>query len=88
MESILRLAGAISRRRWIGFALAIVAVAGALGFRSLLEGLGQVYYLPMLPAVLITALLARRAATALAIILSIAVNLSLVPRESLSDAAT
>ncbi|MNK60582.1 Sensor protein FixL [compost metagenome] len=88
MESILRLAGAISRRRWSGFALAIVAVAGALGFRSLLEGLGQFYYLPMLPAVLITALLARRAATALAIILSIAVNLSLVPRESLSDAAT
>jgi two-component system sensor kinase FixL len=88
MDSILRLAGAFSRRRWSGLVLAIAAVAGAVGFRSLLEGLGQFYYLPMLPAVLITALLARRTATALAVILSIAVNLTLVPRESLSDAMT
>ncbi|WEK59490.1 MAG: ATP-binding protein [Candidatus Brevundimonas phytovorans] len=88
MDHTLRLAGAISRRRWSGLVLALVAVAGAVGFRSLLEGLGQFYYLPMLPAVLITALLSRRAATALAVILSITVNLTLVPRESLSDAVT
>lgn len=68
--------------------LAIVAVGGAVGFRSLLEGLGQFYYLPMVPAVVITALLTRRMATALAVILSIVVNLTLVPRESLTDAAT
>ncbi|HUH09691.1 MAG TPA: histidine kinase dimerization/phospho-acceptor domain-containing protein [Brevundimonas sp.] len=68
--------------------LAIVAVAGAVVFRSLLEGLGQFYYLPMVPAVVITAMLARRSATALAVALSIAVNLALVPRESLSDALT
>jgi two-component system sensor kinase FixL len=68
--------------------LAIIAVGGAVGFRSLLEGLGQFYYLPMVPAVLITAMLARRIATGLAIALSIAVNLTLVPRESLTDALT
>lgn len=68
--------------------LAIVAVGGAVGFRTLLEGLGQFYYLPMVPAVVITAMLARRPATALAVALSIAVNLALVPRESLSDALT
>ena len=88
MESILSAAGAMSRRRWSGILLAIVAVGGAVGFRSLLEGLGQFYYLPMVPAVVITALLSRRAATALAIALSIAVNLILVPRESLTDAVT
>ncbi|MFZ4166051.1 ATP-binding protein [Brevundimonas sp. NPDC058933] len=88
MDSILPLASAVTRRRWSGILLAIIAVAGALGFRSLLEGLGQFYYLPMVPAVMITALLAGRTATALAAILSIAVNLTLVPRESLTDAAT
>lgn len=88
MDSILPLAGAVSRRRWSGILLAIVAVAGALGLRTLLEGLGQFYYLPMIPAVMITALLAHRAATALAVALSVAVNLTLVPRESLTDAAT
>lgn len=88
MESILPLAGAVSRRRWSGIVLAIVVVGGAVGFRSLLEGLGQFYYLPMVPAVVITALLARRTATALAVTLSIVVNLTLVPRESLTDALT
>jgi two-component system sensor kinase FixL len=88
MERILPLATAVSRRRWSGALLAIVAVGGAVGFRTVLEGLGQFYYLPMVPAVVVTALLARRTATALAVLLSIAVNLILVPRESLSDAAT
>ncbi|MGH7028565.1 two-component system sensor histidine kinase NtrB [Brevundimonas sp.] len=88
MESTLSLAAAVSRRRWSGILLAIVAVGGAVGFRSLLEGLGQFYYLPMVPAVVVTAMLARRTATALAVALSITVNLILVPRESLSDALT
>jgi two-component system sensor kinase FixL len=88
MQSILSFATAISRRRWSGVLLAVVAVGGAMGFRSLLEGLGQFYYLPMVPAVVVTALLARRPATALAIALSIAVNLILPPRESLSEALT
>lgn len=88
MQSILSFATAISRRRWSGVLLAVVAVGGAMGFRSLLEGLGQFYYLPMVPAVVVTALLARRPATALAIALSIAVNLILLPRESLADALT
>lgn len=88
MQSILSFATAISRRRWSGVLLAVVAVGGAMGLRSLLEGLGQFYYLPMVPAVVVTALLARRPATALAIALSIAVNLILPPRESLSEALT
>ena len=88
MQSILSFASAISRRRWSGVLLAIAAVVGAVAFRSLLEGLGQFYYLPMVPAVVVTAMLARRPATALAIALSIAVNLTLVPRESLTDALT
>ena len=88
MQSILSFATAISRRRWSGVLLAVVAVGGAMGFRSLLEGLGQFYYLPMVPAVVVTALLARRPATALAIALSIAVNLILLPRESLAEALT
>jgi len=88
MQSILSFATAISRRRWSGVLLAVVAVGGAMGFRSLLEGLGQFYYLPMVPAVVVTALLARRPATALAIALSIAVNMVLLPRESLADALT
>lgn len=88
MQSILSFATAISRRRWSGVLLAVVAVGGAMGFRSLLEGLGQFYYLPMVPAVVVTALLARRPATALAIALSIAVNMILLPRESLADALT
>ena len=88
MDRILPLAGAVSGRRWSGIVLAIITVGGAVGFRSLLEGLGQFYYLPMIPAVMITAILAGRTATALAVILSIAVNLTLVPRESQVDALT
>lgn len=86
MQSILSFANAVSRRRWSGALLAIVAVVAAVAFRTLLEGLGQFYYLPMVPAVVITAMLARRPATALAVALAIAVNLALVPWESLSDA--
>ncbi len=88
MDSLLSFADAVSRRRWSGIVLATVAVGGAVGFRSLLEGLGQFYYLPMVPAVVLTAMLAGRTATGLAIALSVAVNLTRVPRESLTDALT
>ena len=56
--------------------------------RFLLEELGNFYYLPMLPAVIVTALLAGRTAVALAIALSIALNVLLTPRLDLGDAVS
>ena len=88
MKNMLDAVAAMSRGRWGGLLLAVLAVGLALAVRTLLEGLGRFYYLPMLPAVIVTALLARRAAVALAIVLSIALNLALVAREGLGDAAT
>ena len=67
MKNMLTAATTASRSRWGGLILATVAVGGALAARFLLEGLGHFYYLPMLPAVIITALLARRSAVALAV---------------------
>lgn len=78
----------ILKRRWSGYLLAIVAVGVGLGIRTILEGLGSFYYLPMVPAVMATAVLAGRRSTALAVILSIFANVVLVPRDSLLDAAT
>jgi two-component system sensor kinase FixL len=71
---------------WAGYALAICAVLLALGFRAVLQSLGSFYYLPMLPAVMATALLAGRRETAFAILLAIAANVALVHRESPIDA--
>jgi len=88
MKDMLDAVARASRGRWGGLLLAVIAVGVAVAARSLLEGLGRFYYLPMLPAVIVTALLARRTAVALAIILSIALNLALVTRESLGDATT
>ncbi len=70
---------------WGGYALALGAVLVALGFRALLQSLGSFYYLPVLPAVMATALLAGRRETAFAILLAIAGNVALVHRESLLD---
>ena len=70
---------------WAGYPLAFIAVAAALGMRAALEGFGSFYYLPMLPAVMATALLAGRRETALAIVLAIAANVALVHRDSVVD---
>lgn len=70
-----------------GYGLAISAVGVALLGRLGLEALGKFYYLPLIPAVMLPALLASRRATALAIVLSILANVVLVPRESATDAA-
>lgn len=51
-----------------------------------MEPWGQFYYLPMVPAVMITALLTNRAAVGAAIILSITFNLMMVDREDALDA--
>ena len=72
-------------RGWRAYLLAVVAVLACFILRGLLEMIGHFYYLPMVPAVVITAMLARRAPTALAIALSIAGNVLLVARESLID---
>ncbi len=70
-----------------GYILAVVAVGAALLARLGLEAFGKFYYLPLIPAVMLPALLASRGATALAIVLSIAANVALVPRESVVDGA-
>lgn len=87
MKNVLAATAAASRGRLGGALLALMAVGGALAMRYLLEALGQFYYLPMVPAVMVTALLARRSAVVLAITLSILLNLLLVTRESVMDAA-
>lgn len=71
---------------WRGYALAVGAVAAALLARLGLEAFGKFYYLPLIPAVMLPALLASRRATALAIGLAIAANVVLVSRESIVDA--
>lgn len=71
------------RSAWI---LALIAVAGCFALRNALEVFGQFYYLPMVPGVLVTAMLTRRGPTALAIGLSVLVNALLVPREGMVDA--
>lgn len=74
-----------SYRGWRGYGLAVVSVAACVVLRTALEPFGQFYYLPMVPAAVITALLSRPGPTGLAIALSIAVNVSIVPREGLTD---
>ena len=70
-----------------GYALAVASVGAAMVARLGLEAFGKFYYLPLIPAVMLPALLASRSATVLAIILSIAANVVLVPRESVVDGA-
>lgn len=78
---------AILRRRGAGFVVAVLAVAAAVLLRTVLEMVGEFYYLPMVPAVVATAAVSGRRATALAIILSITANLLHVDRVSALDAA-
>jgi len=75
------------QRREAGFVVAIGAVAVAVLVRAALELVGQFYYLPMVPAVVVAAVVGGRRATALAIALSIVANLLLVARVSVLDAA-
>jgi two-component system sensor kinase FixL len=76
-----------SAKGWNGYGLAVAAVGLALVARLGLESIGRFYYLPLIPAVMLPALLSSRGATALAILLSILANVVLVPRESITDAA-
>jgi two-component system sensor kinase FixL len=71
-----------------GYALAAGAVALALLARLGLEAFGKFYYMPLICAVMLPALLSSRGAVIFAILLSIAANVVLVPRESVMDAVT
>ena len=77
----------LAAKPWGGPVIACGSVALALLLRIALEGFGHFFYLPMVPAVVITALLSNRWSTALSIALSVALNLVLVPREDALDAA-
>ncbi len=72
---------------WQGSIIACISVAIAIILRSALEELGQFYYLPLVPAVMVTALLANRWAVAVSILLAVACNIVLVDREHAVDAA-
>jgi len=63
-----------------------MAVLVSLALRTMLEHIGQFYYLPMVPAVMVTAIITGwRGPTLLAIGLAIAANVAQVERESVTD---
>ena len=78
---------ALSKRAWAGYVVAIATVSSAVLVRAGLELVGDFYYLPLVPAVVATAVVADRRATAIAVGLAIAANLLLVDRVSAVDAA-
>lgn len=79
---------ALARPTWVRrICVAGLAIAAAVALRTVLETFGDFYYLPMIPAVMATALLADRQAVALAILLSTGFNLVVVHRLNVVDAA-
>ncbi len=84
-DIVFALATTRSYRGWRAYLLAVVAVLACFALRGVLELIGDFYYLPMVPAVVITAMLARRAPTALAIALSVTGNVLLVQRVGVMD---
>jgi len=86
-EMLFAMATTRTYRGWRAYLLAIASVLACFALRGVLELFGHFYYLPMVPAVVITAMLARRAPTALAIALCVAGNVALVAREGLVDTA-
>jgi two-component system sensor kinase FixL len=85
-ETLVSMATPRTYRGWRAYVLAVGAVAACFAFREALEIVGHFFYLPMVPAVVITAMLARRGPTALAIALCILGNVLLVEREGPTDA--
>lgn len=83
--SLLRPLSRFARTTYGGVIVACVSVAISIAVRETLEIFGQFYYLPMVPAVMVTALFAGRAAILLSIALSILANVLLVPRDGLMD---
>lgn len=81
------LATARSYEGWRGYLLAVAMVAACFGLRETLELFGQFYYLPLVPAVVVTAMLSGRGPTILAGLLCVTLNVLLVPREGVVDTA-
>lgn len=76
------------RNHWRAVIIPVLAVGACLLARGLLETIGHFYYLPFVPAVMVTAMLTRRGSTAFAVALCIAANIVLVAREGVIDMAT
>lgn len=88
LPNLIELESFLRRREGLqGFIVPIVAVALSLAAREMLEHLGHFYYLPFVPAVMITAILTHKVPTGLAVGLSILANALLVQRESIIDLA-
>jgi two-component system sensor kinase FixL len=76
------------RNHWRAVIIPVLAVGACLLARGLLETIGHFYYLPFVPAVMVTAMLTRRGSTVFAVALCIAANIVLVAREGVIDMAT
>ena len=58
-------------RTWLGGAVvAVLAVSAAMALRLALSPVAHFYYLPVMPAIMATALLGRRSSVSLAIVLA------------------
>lgn len=73
-------------RGWRGYALAVGTALVCAGIREALQAIGAFYYLPLVPAVVITAMLAGRGPVFVGIMLSVTSNLLLTHREGPTDA--
>lgn len=78
--------GRAARPLWLDYGIAVGAFGVALLARVLLEGLGDFYYLPMVPAVMLTAIVTgRRGPTLLTVMLGIVSNVLQVSRVDVID---
>lgn len=76
------------RSAFLNYIFAVAAFIASLGLRVVLEPFGQFFYLPMVPAVMVTAIVTgRRGPAVLAVALAITANVIEVPRESVIDTA-
>jgi len=74
------------RPLWLDYGIALAAFGVSLLARLLLEGLGAFYYLPMVPAVMLTAIVTgRRGSTLLTVALAIVANVLQVNRVDVID---
>ncbi len=75
-----------ARTYWGGFLLAAGCVLVASVFRLTIQTVGHVHYLPMLAAVMATALVAQRPATFTAIVLSVIADMLILPQQGIANA--
>jgi len=75
-----------ARTYWGGFLLAVGCVLVGSAFRLTIQTVGHVHYLPMLAAVMATALVAQRPATFTAIVLSVIADMLILPRQGIANA--